>query len=79
MTWNEVRQNYPSQWVKLLILKSHEENNKEYIDDIKLIKIVSDDEATDELVSCKDNEIVFHTDNEVIYSEIRNIFFSYRR
>ena len=38
----------------------------------------SDDEATDELVNCSDNEIVYHTSKEEIYSEIRNIFFSYR-
>jgi len=79
MTWNEVRQKYPGQWVKLQILKSHEENNKEYVDQMEVIKPIDDEDATDELVTCKDNEIVFHTDNEVIYSEIRNIFFSYRR
>ena len=79
MTWNEVKQKYPSQWVKLQILKSHEFDNKEYIDEMTVISDIDDDIATDELVSCKENEIVFHTDNAEIYSEIRNIFFSYRR
>lgn len=79
MKWNEVRNMYPNQWVKLLILNSHETKDKEYIDDMQVTKnLTSDDEATDELVNCTDKEIVYHTGKEEIYSEIRNIFFSYR-
>ena len=79
MKWNEVRKIYPNQWVKLLILNSHEDENKEYIDEMEVIKnFTSDDEATNELVNCSDKEIVYHTSKEEIYSEIRNIFFSYR-
>lgn len=79
MKWNEVRIMYPNQWVKLLILNSHETKDKEYIDDMQVTKnFTSDDEATDELVNCTDKEIVYHTSKEEIYSEIRNIFFSYR-
>ncbi|MGH4118035.1 hypothetical protein [Clostridium sp.] len=79
MKWNKIRDIYPNQWVKLLILNSHETENKEYIDEMKVIKnFTSDDEATDELVNCTDKELVYHTSKEEIYSEIRNIFFSYR-
>ena len=79
MKWKEIREKYPNQWVKLHILSSHEKDNNEYIDDMEIIKTIEgDDEATDELVSCKDKEIVFHTSREEIYSEIRNIFFSFR-
>jgi len=79
MKWNEIRQEYPSQWLKLKILKSHEAEGKEFIDDMDVLKVIkTDDEATDMLVNCLENEIVFHTSNEVIFSEIRNIFFSYR-
>jgi hypothetical protein len=79
MEWNEIREKYPNQWVKLLILSSHETNDKEYIDEMEVIKnFTSDDEATDELVDCTDKEIVYHTNKAEIYSEIRNIFFSYR-
>ena len=79
MVWSKIRTKYPEQWLKLKILKSHITENNEYIDDMEVIKsIKTDDEATDELVNCSDHEIVFHTHNEVIYSEIRNIFFSYR-
>jgi len=79
MKWSEIRQKYPTQWLKLKILKSHESGDKEYIDEMDVIKVIeTDDEATDMLVNCAENEIVFHTSNEVIFSEIRNIFFSYR-
>ena len=79
MKWTEVRNIYPNQWVKLLILNSHEAEDKEYIDEMHVTRnFTSDDEATDELVNCTNNEIVYHTSKEEIYSEIRNIFFSYR-
>jgi hypothetical protein len=80
MKWKEVREKYPNKWVKLLILNSHESENKEIIDEMDIINILSnDDDATDELVNCNEKEIVYHTDKEEIYSEIRNIFFSYRK
>lgn len=79
MKWNEIKKIYPNQWVKLLILSSHETNDKEYIDEMEVLKsFTSDDEATDALVDCTDKEIVYHTNKDEIYSEIRNIFFSYR-
>ena len=34
MKWNEVRKVYPNQFVKFEVLKSHVENDKEYIDNI---------------------------------------------
>lgn len=80
MKWNEVREKYPNKWLKLLILNSHESENKEYIDDMDVLTILNnEDDATDELVNCSDKEIVYHTGKNEIYSEIRNIFFSYRK
>ncbi|MBC8062156.1 MAG: hypothetical protein H7Y18_16005 [Clostridiaceae bacterium] len=80
MKWNEVQKQYPDKWVKLQILASHEIDNKEYIDDMSILHILNnEEEATDELVNCGDKEIVYHTTKEEIYSEIRNIFFSYRK
>ncbi len=79
MKWNEVRKQYPDEWLKLQILNSHEIDNKEYIDDMSVINILNnEDDATQELVKCGDKEIVYHTTKEEIYSEIRNIF-SYRK
>ena len=77
--WEEVRRKYSDQWVKLLILSSHESDDKEYIDEMEVILTIdNDEEATDELVNCRENELVYHTGKEEIYSEIRNIFFSFR-
>ncbi len=79
MKWKEVQAKYPDKWVKLQILNSHEVDNKEYIDDMSVINILNnEDEASEELVTCGDNEIVYHTKKEEIYSEIRNSFFSFR-
>ena len=33
MKWNEIRHKYPTQWLKLKILKSHEAGDKEYINE----------------------------------------------
>jgi hypothetical protein len=80
MKWNEVREKYSDKWVKLQILNSRESENKEYIDDMDIITVInSEDDATDELVNCREKEIVYHTAKEEIYSEIRNILFSYRK
>lgn len=75
MKWEEIRNDYPNQWVKLNILKSHTHDGKEYIDDMEVINtIISDLEAGRELVKSKGNEVVYHTSHEEIYLEIRNVF-----
>lgn len=71
MKWNDVRTLYPDQWVKLRILSSHKEHDYLYIDEMEIIQpISSDKEATHELVSCKDNNIVFHTSHNTIRTKI---------
>lgn len=75
MTWKEVKQQYPNQWVKLSIIKNHVEDNKEYIEDMEVISTISTDiEAGRELAKCAENEVVYHTTHDEIYIEIRNIF-----
>ena len=75
MTWLALKEKFPDQWVKVLILKNHVENNREYVDDMQLISpILTDLEAGRELVKCAENEVVYHTSHEEIYIEIRNIF-----
>lgn len=66
MKWNEVRKIYPNQFVKFEVLKSHVENDKEYVDEIAMIGPVSDDEATRELLESKDNVLIYHTVNELV-------------
>ncbi len=71
MKWNEVRKIYPNQFVKFEVLKSHVENDKEYIDEIAVIGPVSDDEATRELLESKDNVLVYHTANDTVVVKLR--------
>lgn len=74
MKWEEVRKLYPNQFVKLQILKSHMNENKKYIDDMAVIKVIEDKrEATKELVNAGEGILVYHTGNEDIIVEIRNI------
>ena len=75
MKWEEVRNIYPNQWVKLNIIKRHTQDGRDYIDDMYVIcPIVSDLEAGRELVKSRENEVVYHTSHDEIYLEIRNLF-----
>lgn len=80
MQWQEVRDIYPDQYVLLEILKSHTEENIQYVDEVALIKAIQDpDEATRELLKCKNQNIVYHTGQEQITIEIRkNAFYRSR-
>lgn len=42
MKWEELRNLYPHQYVKLEVVESHIENDKGYVDDVALIKVISD-------------------------------------
>lgn len=71
MKWSEVRKLYPNQFVKLKVLSSHIERSQEFIEDIAVIKPVSDEIATKELLKSKGDELVFHTANENTVLEVR--------
>lgn len=71
MKWDEVRKIYPNQFVKLQILESHIERDKQYIDDVAVIGVVEDKDATRELLKCSGNILVYHTINENITLTIR--------
>ncbi|WP_158523398.1 hypothetical protein [Clostridium taeniosporum] len=47
MKWKEVRELYPNQFVKFEILESHIKDNKEYVDDVAIIKAISDGKDTE--------------------------------
>ena len=72
MKWEEVRQIYPDKFVKLEVLDSHVEENKEYVDEVAVIDTVSEDDATKELLKSEDNILVYHTSKEDITLKIRN-------
>ena len=75
MKWENLKKEYPNQWLKLKIIESHVEGTKEIIDEMELLEVINSDlEAGRELVKCSESEVVYHTSNEEIYVEIRNIF-----
>ncbi|MBP1995811.1 hypothetical protein [Paenibacillus eucommiae] len=80
MQWQEVRNIYPDQCVFLEILNSHTEDSVQYVDEVALVKAIQDpDEATKELLKCRDNNIVYHTGQDKIAIEIiRNPFYRSR-
>lgn len=71
MKWSEVRAMYPSQFVKLKVLSSHYENHHEIIEDVAVIRPVSDESATKELLKSKGEDLVYHTSHENIVLEVR--------
>ncbi|WP_240416339.1 hypothetical protein [Paenibacillus periandrae] len=74
MQWEEVRNIYPNQYVKLQILTSHTEGNTKFVDDVALIRAIQDPkEATRELLNSKDGIIVSHTSNKELKIELRSL------
>jgi len=72
MKWEEVRRLYPNQFVKLRILGLRREGSREYVDDVAIVRSITDPaEATSELMKCRDDTLVYHTDNENIILEVR--------
>ena len=70
--WEEVRRIYPNKFVKVQILKYHLEGNNKVVDDMAVIRVIDNNkEATNELMNCKDDTIVYHTANEKISIEIK--------
>ncbi len=64
MKWSEVRNLYPNQFVKFEVLKSHIEENREFVDEIAVIGPVLDEEATKELLQARGNVLVYHTSKD---------------
>lgn len=71
MTWQEVRELYPDQFVKFEILESHAEGDKEYVDEVAVVKSVKDGkEAMKEFVHRKEDQYVYSTKNEKVVIEL---------
>jgi len=71
MKWQEVQKIYPNQFVKFEILNSYKQDNKEIIDNIALIGPVKEEDATHELLNCKDRTLVYHTSKDKVELIIR--------
>jgi hypothetical protein len=72
MKWEEVRKVYPNQYVLLEILQSHIKGDKQYVDEVSLIRTISDPrEATKELLHAKNGTVVYHTNSEKFVIHLR--------
>lgn len=72
MKWEEVRNLYPNQYVKLNILDFHLEDDSKIITDVALINVIEDSKmATKELLKSKGDTIVYHTGFDKIVIEMR--------
>ena len=70
MKWSEVRKIYPNKFVLITSIESHVENNTKYVDDVAVIKVLDDDEASKILVKCKGETFVYHTSKEQLAMNI---------
>ena len=67
-----VREKFPNQYVKLTILDSYVEGNKQYVTDVSVIEALSSsEEATKQLLQSKYPTIVYHTNDKKIIIEER--------
>ncbi|WP_270168579.1 hypothetical protein [Paenibacillus sp. SYP-B4298] len=71
MKWKEVQKIYPDQFVKFEIIDSIEMDDKEIIEEVALIGPLKDEDATRELLNCKDRTMVYHTSKEKVEVIIR--------
>lgn len=71
MKWAEVRKIYPNKFVKFEVLEYNTVENKRYVDDIAVIKVIDDGkEAMREFSQCKEGQFVYSTKNEQIIIEV---------
>ena len=75
MKWQEVRELYPNKFVKIEVIKSHIVDEKEYVDEVAVIKAIEDSkEALTEFIKCKNKEIIYSTKNkEFIIDVVKHI------
>ena len=75
MKWQEVRELYPNKFVKIEVIESHVVDEKEYVDEVAVIKAIEDTkEAMREIVKCKNKEIIYSTKNkEFIIDVVKHI------
>lgn len=72
MKWQDVRKAYPNQFVKIEILKSRIEDDRQIIEDVAVIDTIDEKEATKELLASKGNMLVYHTSKSDLLVKIRN-------
>lgn len=71
MKWEEVRKLYPEQFVKFEIVESHIQDDKEFIDEVAIIKAIADGkEAMKEFINCKPGQLVYSTKHEKLVVQL---------
>lgn len=70
MKWEEVRNIYPNKFVLLRSLEAHIEDNKKCVDDVAVVRVLDDKEASDLLIKCKGDTFVFHTSKDQLSMNI---------
>ncbi len=77
MTWEEVRQHYPNQWLLIEAIKTHNIKNEHFIDDMAVINtfsepIIAMDEYSKLHKKSPGREFyVFHTSREKLDIDVR--------
>ncbi|HEY5560192.1 MAG TPA: hypothetical protein VIK72_00290 [Clostridiaceae bacterium] len=62
---------YPNQFVKFEVIEFQKEDNKEYVDEVAVVKAISDGkEAMKEFVKCKSDQLIYSTKNEQLIIEL---------
>lgn len=71
MKWEEVRKIYPNRFVKFEVIESHIEEDKEYIDEVAIIKSIPDGkEALKEFKECKEGQLIYSTNKEKVIIQL---------
>lgn len=71
MKWSEVRELHPNKFIKFEVLDYHVVDNKRYIDDLAVIKIIDNGkEAMKEFGHCKEGQFIYSTKNEQIVIDV---------
>lgn len=74
MKWEEVRECYPAQYVKLDIVDFYFEEDKKIVTEVAVLDVIENPQiATKELLQSKGNTLVYHTNSEKIIIEMRKL------
>jgi hypothetical protein len=75
MKWSEVRRLHPDTYIKFKIQDFYTINNKRYVNDVSVLKIINDaKEAMEEFSKCKEGQFVYGTKHdEIILDVVKHI------
>ncbi|WEG10777.1 hypothetical protein PU629_11325 [Pullulanibacillus sp. KACC 23026] len=71
MKWQEVRERFPNQFVRVSILNFHQDGDLKIVDDVAINKTLTNEEANQEFFKSAPDEIIYHTSNEELIIHIR--------